>query len=357
MWSPASPLPGTTRTSSGVWRSFFFRVEAPTEGIDHAAEPDILEHRFVPRAELPPLLTAPYHRGFLAWLASGGELRYVSTHHRPVHDDEGSLMGSVLVFHDITQALINNGYSKDLEREADLVEERLWRQRAGMSPGEGIHTDEAVHAGVHCLQRPLPLRDVVVDHSVEGMHAIHDPSRLPQGGDEEAHAPTAHVGERLLHLGILGLVLEPVHELADAPVALSNAVARGQLHIHHDLWTVRLRHELLGHLPEEPEADDQHAHAGQHHARHVALLPAGEEARRGPGGDGGREQHAARAEPRDGEHVEWVQREQRRGQCRRRERAGQHVDATLGVDRQIERVHQSAAHHLVPDEVRLRLGK
>jgi len=63
---------------SGVWRSFFFRVEGPTEGIDHAGEPDILDHRFVRRADLPPLLTAPYHRGFLAWLASGGELRYVS---------------------------------------------------------------------------------------------------------------------------------------------------------------------------------------------------------------------------------------------------------------------------------------
>jgi len=63
---------------SGVWRSFFFRVEGPTEGIDHSNEPDILDHRFVLRAALPPLLTAPYHRGFLAWLASGGELRYVS---------------------------------------------------------------------------------------------------------------------------------------------------------------------------------------------------------------------------------------------------------------------------------------
>ena len=63
---------------TGVWRSFFFRVEGPTEGLDHSAEPDILEHRFVPRAELPPLLTAPYHRGFLEWLASGGAVRYVA---------------------------------------------------------------------------------------------------------------------------------------------------------------------------------------------------------------------------------------------------------------------------------------
>jgi hypothetical protein len=63
---------------SGVWRSFFFRVEGPIEGIDHGGEPDILDHRFVPRAELPALLIAPYHRGFLAWLRSGGALRYVS---------------------------------------------------------------------------------------------------------------------------------------------------------------------------------------------------------------------------------------------------------------------------------------
>ena len=63
---------------TGVWRSFFFRVEGGTDGIDHSAEPDILDHRFVTRDDLPPLLTAPYHRGFLEWLASDGELRYVS---------------------------------------------------------------------------------------------------------------------------------------------------------------------------------------------------------------------------------------------------------------------------------------
>ncbi|MHC4953830.1 MAG: NUDIX hydrolase [Planctomycetota bacterium] len=63
---------------SGVWRSFFFRVEGSVEGIDHSGEPDILDHAFVPRAELPPLLQAPYHKGFLEWLASDGETRYVS---------------------------------------------------------------------------------------------------------------------------------------------------------------------------------------------------------------------------------------------------------------------------------------
>ncbi len=63
---------------TGVWRSFFFRVEGALDGIDHSNEPDILDHRCVPRADLPPLLTAPYHRGFLEWLASDGELRYVS---------------------------------------------------------------------------------------------------------------------------------------------------------------------------------------------------------------------------------------------------------------------------------------
>ncbi|MHC4848087.1 MAG: NUDIX hydrolase [Planctomycetota bacterium] len=55
---------------TGVWRSFFFRVES--EGaIDITAEPDILEYRFAPRSELKPLLHAPYHRGFLEWLATG----------------------------------------------------------------------------------------------------------------------------------------------------------------------------------------------------------------------------------------------------------------------------------------------
>lgn len=61
---------------TGVWRSFFFRIERVGGAIDHSSEPDIVGHRFEPRATLPPLLTAPYHRGFLAWLASGGSVRY-----------------------------------------------------------------------------------------------------------------------------------------------------------------------------------------------------------------------------------------------------------------------------------------
>jgi len=61
---------------TGVWRSFFFRIE-PTVGVlDISGEPDIVAYRFVPRAELAPLLTAPYHRGFLRWLAEPG-LRHV----------------------------------------------------------------------------------------------------------------------------------------------------------------------------------------------------------------------------------------------------------------------------------------
>lgn len=61
---------------TGVWRSFFFRIERVAGTVDHSGEPDIVGHRYEPRATLPSLLTAPYHRGFLAWLASGGSLRY-----------------------------------------------------------------------------------------------------------------------------------------------------------------------------------------------------------------------------------------------------------------------------------------
>ena len=84
----------------GVWRSFFFSVQSESRAIDAAGaphvagaidaagaprvagaidtsgEPDIADWRFEPRATLPRLLTAPYHRGFLTWLASGGEVRY-----------------------------------------------------------------------------------------------------------------------------------------------------------------------------------------------------------------------------------------------------------------------------------------
>ena len=62
---------------TGVWRSFFFRIEHERGAIDHSGEPDIAGHRFEPTATLPGLLTAPYHKGFLEWLRSGGEVRHV----------------------------------------------------------------------------------------------------------------------------------------------------------------------------------------------------------------------------------------------------------------------------------------
>jgi len=70
-------LHGSRRT--GVWRSFFFaiaRARGSRADVDLSGEPDIVDYRFVPRADLPPLLTAPYHRGFKDWLASGGAIRY-----------------------------------------------------------------------------------------------------------------------------------------------------------------------------------------------------------------------------------------------------------------------------------------
>ena len=62
---------------TGVWRSFFFRVARHGGTIDLSGEPDIVDHRFARRETLPALLTAPYHRGFLTWLASGGSIRHV----------------------------------------------------------------------------------------------------------------------------------------------------------------------------------------------------------------------------------------------------------------------------------------
>ncbi|MHC4817395.1 MAG: NUDIX domain-containing protein [Planctomycetota bacterium] len=60
---------------TGVWRSVFFRIERTGGALDISGEPDIVASRYVPRAELAPLLTAPYHRGFCRWLADP-ELRY-----------------------------------------------------------------------------------------------------------------------------------------------------------------------------------------------------------------------------------------------------------------------------------------
>jgi ADP-ribose pyrophosphatase YjhB (NUDIX family) len=56
---------------TGVWRSFFFRIARTGGEIDISREPDLVDYRFVPRAEIVPLLTAPYHRGFVQWLATG----------------------------------------------------------------------------------------------------------------------------------------------------------------------------------------------------------------------------------------------------------------------------------------------
>jgi ADP-ribose pyrophosphatase YjhB (NUDIX family) len=61
---------------TGVWRSFFFRIDRRAGEIDISKEKDLVDYRFVPRGELVPLLTAPYHRGFVAWLASGGAVRH-----------------------------------------------------------------------------------------------------------------------------------------------------------------------------------------------------------------------------------------------------------------------------------------
>ena len=61
---------------TGVWRSFFFRIERLGGEVDLRGEPDIVDYRFEPAASMPALLTAPYHRGFVAWLASNGALRH-----------------------------------------------------------------------------------------------------------------------------------------------------------------------------------------------------------------------------------------------------------------------------------------
>jgi len=60
----------------GVWRSFFFRIEREGGAIDISKEPDLVDHRFAPAGEIVPLLTAPYHRGFVAWLESGRAIRH-----------------------------------------------------------------------------------------------------------------------------------------------------------------------------------------------------------------------------------------------------------------------------------------
>jgi 8-oxo-dGTP diphosphatase len=60
-----------------VWRSFFFGVAANGGELDHGADPEILDLRFARHEELPALLRAPYHAGFLEWLRSGGTRRYV----------------------------------------------------------------------------------------------------------------------------------------------------------------------------------------------------------------------------------------------------------------------------------------
>jgi len=59
-----------------VWRSVFFAVDGDASGIDTSADPEIEDHRWARPEDLPVLLTAPYHGGFLAWLASGRTTRH-----------------------------------------------------------------------------------------------------------------------------------------------------------------------------------------------------------------------------------------------------------------------------------------
>lgn len=64
-------------TRTGVWRSFFFSVNPTGGALDISGDQDILDVRYEPRATLPGLLTAPYHRGFVHWLTSGGGVHHV----------------------------------------------------------------------------------------------------------------------------------------------------------------------------------------------------------------------------------------------------------------------------------------
>jgi 8-oxo-dGTP diphosphatase len=60
-------LAGRRRTCA--WRSFFFHAQADGEPRPAA---EVRAVRWFLRAELPLLLTAPYHRSFLDWLRDGG---------------------------------------------------------------------------------------------------------------------------------------------------------------------------------------------------------------------------------------------------------------------------------------------
>ena len=61
---------------TNVWRSFFFTIEGDANAIDISGDPAILDHRFVPRSDLEPMLWAPYHAGFLRWLSTGANHVY-----------------------------------------------------------------------------------------------------------------------------------------------------------------------------------------------------------------------------------------------------------------------------------------
>ncbi len=60
-----------------VWRSFFFAVQGDVSAVDTSGDPEIEGHRVVPPVRLAEVLAAPYHQGFLAWLASGRNRRHV----------------------------------------------------------------------------------------------------------------------------------------------------------------------------------------------------------------------------------------------------------------------------------------
>ena len=71
---------------------------------------------------------------------------------------------------------------------AELVEQGFGRQPAGVSAGHVVDRDQAVHAALDRLLRPLPFGDVVVDDAANLRGPVDDPAGVPERRDDEANA-------------------------------------------------------------------------------------------------------------------------------------------------------------------------
>src|SRR5687767_10773181 len=67
---------------------------------------------------------------------------------------------------------------------SNILEQSLRAEGSGVSTSTVVHADQPVDARVAPLQRPLPLRDIVIHDATYGMRTLRDPPGIAERRDE-----------------------------------------------------------------------------------------------------------------------------------------------------------------------------